>query len=386
MREKRFGEETDVLVAFAQRRQAQFDRVEAEQKVAPKCAARDFGGEIGIRRRDQAHVDLQRARRADAFELAVFEHAQQFRLLRQRNVRDLVEKQAAAVGELEAADAVAFGIGERAAHVAEHLRLEHRFRNAAHVDLDQRLARTRGARMQPARDDALAGAVLAEDQHVRIGRRDAIELREHALHRRRFGDEFLVGFVAQDFVFAFQPRRFTARNGQRELVADHAHEALVVPWLLDEIAGAVPHRLDREIDRAPRGHHHDGEIRVELLDLAQEIKAFGARRRVARVVEVDQRRVEALLAERVECRARAIRRRRIDALGFQQQTQRLAHVALVVGDQDVRSCWIRHVFSKVHPASRARARQVTRVPTRLRASHRRGEPCAALRRRKSRCA
>jgi len=44
------------------------------------------------------------------------------------DVADLVEKQRAAVGELEAAGAVRFGVGERAAHVAEQLALEDAFR------------------------------------------------------------------------------------------------------------------------------------------------------------------------------------------------------------------------------------------------------------------
>src|SRR3954454_7532689 len=102
MREKRIGEERYVLLTLAEGRQLQLDRVEPEQEIAPERAARDLGGEVGVRRRDQAHVDLQCSRRADALELAVFEHAQQLRLLCERNVRDLVHEKTAAIGKLEA--------------------------------------------------------------------------------------------------------------------------------------------------------------------------------------------------------------------------------------------------------------------------------------------
>ena len=85
---------------------ADLDRVQAEQQILAEAARRDFGGQIGVGRRDDPHVDAARARRADALELAGLEHAQQLRLQVQRDVGDLVEEQRAAVGQLEAADAI----------------------------------------------------------------------------------------------------------------------------------------------------------------------------------------------------------------------------------------------------------------------------------------
>ena len=63
--------------------------------------------QIAVRRRDHAHVDLERPRAADALELLLLQHAQQLRLHLERQLADLVEEQRAAVGELEAADAAA---------------------------------------------------------------------------------------------------------------------------------------------------------------------------------------------------------------------------------------------------------------------------------------
>ena len=66
----------------------------------------------------------QRARAAQALELALLQHAQQLRLQLQRDLADLVEKHRAVVGQLEAADALRDRAGERAPLVPEQLALE----------------------------------------------------------------------------------------------------------------------------------------------------------------------------------------------------------------------------------------------------------------------
>ena len=72
------------------------------------------------------------------------------------HVADLVEKQRAAVGQLEAARAVRDGAGEGALLVAEQLRLEQRLRQRGAVDLDERLAaRARRAVVHRARHSSL---------------------------------------------------------------------------------------------------------------------------------------------------------------------------------------------------------------------------------------
>ena len=103
-----------------------------------EASGSDFFAEIGIRRRDDAHVDVPGARGADALEIAGFEHAQQLRLQIHRDVGDFVEKQRAAVGELETADAIGLRVGERAFDVAEELALENAFGKPACVHGDER--------------------------------------------------------------------------------------------------------------------------------------------------------------------------------------------------------------------------------------------------------
>src|SRR2546421_548955 len=64
----------------------------------PCRPVRDGIFEIAIGRRQQSNADLDRLIAADAENFLVFEHAQEFRLKRQRHVADFVEKECAAVG------------------------------------------------------------------------------------------------------------------------------------------------------------------------------------------------------------------------------------------------------------------------------------------------
>jgi hypothetical protein len=79
-----------------------------------------------------------------------------------------------------------------------------------------------------ARDDALAGAVLTEHEHVRVGRRDPVDLRQ-LLHRARPGDEFFVAVFAQQAILRAQALLAPHRRAERDLVAQHADQARVVP-------------------------------------------------------------------------------------------------------------------------------------------------------------
>src|SRR5690606_18483663 len=117
------------------------------------------------------------------------QHAEQLALQVERNLADLVEEDRAAVGELEAADAVTVGAGERALHVPEELALEELVRNRRAVDLDQRPVRPRAPGMDHVRDELLADTGFALDQHAGVRLRDGLEAREHLLQRRALADD-----------------------------------------------------------------------------------------------------------------------------------------------------------------------------------------------------
>ena len=121
-----------------------------------------------MRRGDDAHVAAHRHVAADALEHALLQHAQQLHLHGRAHVADLVEEQRAAFGDLEAALARRDGAGERALLVAEQLALEQVGGDRAAVDRHERALAARTEIMDGARDDFLAGAGLAEDEHVGV--------------------------------------------------------------------------------------------------------------------------------------------------------------------------------------------------------------------------
>ena len=98
--------------------------------------------------------------------------------------------------------------------------------------------------------------------------------------------------AAQQRVLGLEPLALAQRLAQLDLRADDRQQPRVVPRLLDEVARAAAHRLDRDFDAAPGRHDDDRQRRIDALDARQQVEPFLARRRVARVVQVDQRDVE----------------------------------------------------------------------------------------------
>src|SRR6266403_1362547 len=87
--EKVLGEPPDVVAALPQRRKADLDGVEPEEQVLPEASGGHFGGNVGVGRGEDPHVDLARARGAHPLDLAALEHAQELGLLPKLERADL---------------------------------------------------------------------------------------------------------------------------------------------------------------------------------------------------------------------------------------------------------------------------------------------------------
>ena len=142
---KRPDEERNVLRALAQRRHADREDGEAVVEVAAEAPLADLFAEVAIRRRDDAHVHLDRPRAAEALELAGLEDAQELRLQLERQLADLVEEEGRAVGDLEAPDLAGQGAGEGALLAPEQLALDQARRQRRAVDLDHDVPRCAGS-------------------------------------------------------------------------------------------------------------------------------------------------------------------------------------------------------------------------------------------------
>ena len=139
-------------------------------------------------------------RRADALELPFLQHAQELGLHVGREVADLVEKERAAVGQLEAPLAHRHRTREGAAYVTEELGLDQRGRERRAVHADERAAAAGAAIVDRPREELLARAGLAEEHDRRVGRCHFLNARDGETERRAVADdvlEFVVPVLAE---------------------------------------------------------------------------------------------------------------------------------------------------------------------------------------------
>src|SRR5690606_11853812 len=185
-------EQRNVLRPLAQRHGLDREHAEPEVEILAEAALLDLAAQIAVRRGDDPHVDLARLLLADALERAFLDHAQELALKLERDLADLVEEEGASVRKLEAADAVAQRAGERALHVAEELALEEIARDRGAVHADQRPLAARARVVDRARDQLLAGARLARDQHGGVGVGDELDLPAQRFDRFAAADDAAV--------------------------------------------------------------------------------------------------------------------------------------------------------------------------------------------------
>ena len=151
----------DVFAALAQRREHDWEHVQAIIEVVAKLAVGDHLRQVAVRRRHQAHVHPDRSRAPQALELLLLQHAEELRLQLRWDVADLVEEERPLVGQLEAANFLRDGAGEGAFLVAEQLALDQPCGDGRAVELDEGPVAAGAQLVEGAGDEFLAGAGLA---------------------------------------------------------------------------------------------------------------------------------------------------------------------------------------------------------------------------------
>src|SRR4051794_7585692 len=177
--EERLDQQGHVFLAIAQRRQLEREHVQPVVEILAELAGAHGVGRVLVGRGNHPHVDALLLTAAQTPERPLLQDAQQLHLRRRLHLGNLVEEQRAAVRELEDADAAVLRAGEGAFLVAEDLALEQRLGNRRAVDRHERERRARAQLVDGLRDQLLAGARLAGDQHRRLRRR---RLLDHAIH------------------------------------------------------------------------------------------------------------------------------------------------------------------------------------------------------------
>jgi hypothetical protein len=193
-----FRQQPYVFAALAQRRNRDGKDGQPVIQIFSEATGGDLTFEVAVGRCDQAHIHAPRALFADALELALLQHAQQFALQLERDLANFIQKQRPAVGQLKASGAVAHGAGERAFDVTEEFALEQFARDRSAIDLDERAVATPAAFVNGAGDEFLARARLALDKYGRFGRRDLMELHQRLVERGAAADDFAEGQLLRD--------------------------------------------------------------------------------------------------------------------------------------------------------------------------------------------
>ncbi len=116
-----------------------------------------------------------------------------------------------AFGGFETTGAVFDGSGESTARVAEKFAFKQIFRNRSAIDADERFVFAPAALVDFARDQFLAGAAFAQNQHRRFGGRDEINLADDVPQGLALAHQFAEGFGLHHFFFQVSVLHFELR-------------------------------------------------------------------------------------------------------------------------------------------------------------------------------
>ncbi|KAH0444163.1 hypothetical protein KCU90_g993, partial [Aureobasidium melanogenum] len=147
------------------------------------------------------HVDRRRAPGAELHHFTLLQHAQQPALQRRRHLADFVEKNRAGMGDFEKARlAAAARAGKRPFLMAEQLAFDQPFGERRTVEGNERVAAPPAGIVDALRDQFLAGAAFAAQQHGGVVSRTRAGEPPHPFKRRRVADQ-IVQMVPCDQVF-----------------------------------------------------------------------------------------------------------------------------------------------------------------------------------------
>src|SRR4029453_14608007 len=156
-----------VLDTIAQRAHPNRNDVDPVIEIPPEPAVLDRLFKIDVGRDDEPEIRLDRLGPANPLNFSFLNRTQQLRLQIEPQVADLVEKEGAARSQLELPKLLLVRAGEGAALVSEQRALDQFVRNGRQVHRDERRLPSAGFPVQQSREQFLAGAALARDQHRR---------------------------------------------------------------------------------------------------------------------------------------------------------------------------------------------------------------------------
>src|SRR5258705_2231177 len=155
---------------------------------------------VPFRRGDQSCVRPERLAATEPLKFAFLEHPQKFRLYFQGDLTNFVQKDAAAVGQLEPPDALRDRSGERALVVTKQFALDQAGREGGAIQFDECFAFSRAQIVNRAGDGFLSCSGLTVDQNGRIGWSDDFDLLQDFAKRLRLADDLAKVHLRSDLV------------------------------------------------------------------------------------------------------------------------------------------------------------------------------------------
>ena len=119
---------------------------------------------------------------------------------RQRQLADLIKKQAAAIGQFKLATPLVVRASKRAAHMAEQLAFYQVIGQRRAVEADQRPHRTRRSGMQGFSHQLFTHPGFAADQHVQLAVADQGDLRQQSFVRGTLPDQLPCALLPSDLL------------------------------------------------------------------------------------------------------------------------------------------------------------------------------------------
>ena len=269
LRQEVLGQQRDVLPAIAQRRQLDGEHVQPVIQVLAQLARLDRLHRVDVGCGNHPHIHRLLLAAAQPPERPLLQDPQQLDLRRRHHLGDLVEKQRAAMRQLEHTRAPVVCPREGALLVPEDLALEQRLGNRRAVDRHERKRRARAQLVDRLGDELLAGARLTRDQHRGQRRRGLLDHPVDGPDTRAVADD-----LAERAGLAQLPPE-VPHLAQRVLPLDRLLQEDLQPLRIDRLAqvvvGPFLDRLDGGFHGALRGEENQRQVRQLVLQRAQQL-------------------------------------------------------------------------------------------------------------------
>ena len=331
-------EEREVLAAVPERRQPDFNGVDAVEQVLAEIVPGGKFVDGRIRGAHEPDVDGDGLVGAQTEHRALFEYGEQFRLKRQREVADLIQEERPARRRFKPPRTVFPGVCKGAFFVPEELAFEEGLGDGAEVDVDEDLVRAAGVSMNGARHRVLSRSVVAQDEDVGVGGGDLPYGFEDVAHDRRDGHDagkLPVQVGVELLLPRAEPGDVEARLAESGRRGQRGEQFLVLPGVEDKVRGALPDGLHGGIDVAERRDEDDHGGRIDIENAPQPVEPFSARRGVLGEVHIQQDHVVGVILQQFG---------NAFGIGFgvhapgvllEKELRGQKHVVVVVDDEDV---------------------------------------------------